>query len=277
MTAYAAPAADRQNSASPSWLSAWACRRQATKAALDGLPVRRHPGLCALCERRAANGWPRRAQEAMKCCWKCRWSRSISPTAIRARTHCAPAGRRCQHPAAELGESAASPAMPASPIFWASDFCRISDALSPVMTCNWPPRALFLRQWRGQPVGAAHCRLPARHRFRRRAGLRSDTIQTALEIDQQLSAAGNPGPRQWQRRGFGLPLSGHRGAHRRNGRKRPGSAGLCTGPRIRHSEPAQIKARVFCHLGSSARAHVRQARVPRDAPAQVAKSLAPSY
>ena len=91
-------------------------------------------------------------------------------------------------------------------------------------------------------------------------GAALDTIQTALEIDRQLSALEDPGARQWQRRGFGLYLSGLGRAHRRMG-ERPGMRGFVL-VRYRHST-SQIGAAFV--LSSS---RVLTPCTSRDAPAQ---------
>ena len=66
-------------------------------------------------------------------------------------------------------------------------FLSDSEALAPILTYLNRARALFLRQWRGQPVGAAQ-RGRARSAFpRRRAARRWTRSRRALEIDRRLS------------------------------------------------------------------------------------------
>ena len=90
MTAYAPPVAATKSPASPSSSAAWASAPRRPRPRSPGCPPasrwlsRPMPTTCS-------TGSAKRAQRAMKCCSKCRWSRTIFPTAIRARTRCAPA------------------------------------------------------------------------------------------------------------------------------------------------------------------------------------------
>ena len=94
MTAYAAPAADRQEFKIAIVVSGLGISRQGHQ----GGAGRACRPACTLGFAPYAGDvqqWVAQARAAaMKCCWKCRWSRSIFPTAIRARTPCAPARKR---------------------------------------------------------------------------------------------------------------------------------------------------------------------------------------
>ena len=167
----------------------------------------------------------------MKCCWKCRWSRSISPTAIRARTPCAPA--RTKTPISQRLNWALSRFTGYAGVtnLLGQRFLSDTDALSPALTAL-TRRGLYFydngaaaSRWR--PMWPA---AQARLRPGQRATL--DAIQTALEIDKHLSDTGRrrpapmaapsvrafsirsrwsaspPGPKALQARGFVLvPVS----------------------------------------------------------------------
>ena len=126
--------------------------------------------------------------------------------------------RRCQRPATRRGRSVALHRLcrrdqSAGPALSVGFRCALSgfDAISIVGDFT------FYDNGAASQSAASHCCLPTRACPPRKAGAALDTIQTALEIDHRLSEPGNPGPCQWQRRWFRVPLSGVDRAHRSNG------------------------------------------------------------
>ena len=233
MTVYAAARRRRQVQASPSWCRAWACQRQGHQGGAGGLPAGVTLGFAPYAG--DVGHWVSAGARsaAMKCCWKCRWSRSIFPTAIRARTPCAPAQEEEANIQRLTWALSRFTGYAGVTNLLGQRFLSDSEALSPVLTYLARRGLYFFDNGAASqsvaPSVAGQVGIPAAQ-----SGPALDSIQTALEIDRRLSDLEDAGARPWQRRGFGVSLSGHRRAHRRLG-ARAGSAGLCSGPGFGHS------------------------------------------
>ena len=122
----------------------------------------------------------------MRCCWKCRWSRSIFPTAIRARTLCA------RSPGEDDNIKRLSWAMGRFTGYvgvtnlLGGRFLANSDALSPVMTFLKRRGLMFFDSGSATRSAAPDVARATGTLFAESA-VTIDTIQTGMEIDRRLS------------------------------------------------------------------------------------------
>ena len=189
---------------------------KATEAASPACPPAVTLGFAPYAERRAAIGSPRRARTAMKCCWKFRWSRSTFPTAIPVPTRCAPASDEDANVQRLTWAMSRFTGYAGVTNLLGQRFLSDTDALSPTMT-NLARRGLYFFD-----NGAAPQSVAPDVAGRSGAAFAQATEHAGQYPDRAGDrpasfGAGRPGARPWQRRRFGFPLSGHRGAHRRLG------------------------------------------------------------